>query len=97
MKIVFWLPLLAKETKMSQLQHIYYRFLELIMDFAGNLNLFTYTYVVYKTRNLFMSFCTIFSYVPKLSWYHPKIAYENNVQKDMNKFNKTRGFVLKAA
>ena len=25
-------------------------------------------------------------FINKLSWYHPKIMYENIVQKDMNKF-----------
>ena len=25
-------------------------------------------------------------FINKLSWYHPKITYENIVQKDMNKF-----------
>ena len=26
-------------------------------------------------------------FINKISWYHPKIAYENIVQKDMNKFH----------
>ena len=42
-------------------------------------------------KNLFWTnkkfVCLIF--INKLSWYHPKIAYENIVQKDMNKFQVT--------
>ena len=26
------------------------------------------------------------TFINKLSWYHPKVAFENIVQKDMNKF-----------
>ena len=34
-------------------------------------------------------------FINKLSWYHPKITYENIVQKDMNKFIITKTLMLK--
>ena len=33
-------------------------------------------------------------FINKLSWYHPKITYENIVQKDMNKFQRYVGTCL---
>ena len=33
-------------------------------------------------------------FINKLSWYHPKIMYENIVQKDMNKFYETVKMLL---